>query len=82
MGLVGTVDVVDEPAPSGEQGGVLAPRDARADDGDGGRTGRHGAGLAGVFVRVLDGIGGRARRPESEVSIIVQSSPGRGATGH
>ena len=55
--LAGALDVTDEPAPSGEQGGVLAPRDAGADDG-GGRGGRHDAALAGVFAGVLDGIDG------------------------
>ena len=34
MGLMGALDVVDEPAPPAEQGGVFAPRDARADGGD------------------------------------------------
>ena len=75
--LVGALDVVDEPAPSGEQCGILAPRDPRADDGDGKRAGRHGAILAGAFTGMLDGIDGRARWPKVEVSITVQSSPGQ-----
>ena len=34
MGLVCAIDVVDESTAPGEQGGVFAPRDARADGGD------------------------------------------------
>ena len=82
--LAGALDVVDEPAPPGEQGGVLAPRDPRADGGDRRRAGRHGASLAGGsvwtpdrFAEVPDGIDGRRR----EVSITVQPPPGEGGHG-